>query len=79
VDALKRIERIFREVLDAPTLELSMDMAMGDVADWDSIAHVQIILMLEEEFGLRIDPDVAADAKSVAALARAVGGPEAVA
>ncbi len=79
MDALKRIERIFREVLDAPTLELSMDMAMGDVADWDSIAHVQIILMLEEEFGLRIDPDVAADAKSVAALARAVGGPEAVA
>jgi acyl carrier protein len=33
------------------------DTSRRDVADWDSVAHVKLILSLEEEFGIRFSED----------------------
>lgn len=69
---LLRLQRIFREVLDNPTLILSETNTTADTPDWDSVATVQIVLAVEEEFNLRLKTEEVACATSVVALLDAI-------
>jgi acyl carrier protein len=69
-EKMLRLQRIFREVLDLPALEISETFAPGDCAAWDSVATVQIVLAMEQEFGARISVQTVAEFKNVGDLAR---------
>ncbi|HXV32267.1 MAG TPA: acyl carrier protein [Sinorhizobium sp.] len=47
------LTRIFRDVLDREDLELRADLAARDVPEWDSFAHVNIIVGTEMQFGIK--------------------------
>jgi acyl carrier protein len=49
----ERLTRIFRDVLDEPSLVLTPEMSAGDVASWDSVNHVNLIVSIEAEFHCR--------------------------
>lgn len=52
-DLLARMQAVFRDVLDDDGLVIRMDTSADDIEGWDSLAHVQIIVGLEKEFGIR--------------------------
>jgi acyl carrier protein len=60
-----RLQEIFRDILDDPTLILSEDMSTANCPDWDSVATVQIVLAAEAEFGVRFATDDVASIRSV--------------
>jgi acyl carrier protein len=62
---LKRLESIFRQVLDDATLVLSEDFSREACVDWDSVATVQIILAVEAEFNCRLPMELIADCTRV--------------
>jgi acyl carrier protein len=45
---------IIRSVLAMETLSLSPETAARDVAGWDSLRHVKIILRVEEQFAIQL-------------------------
>lgn len=45
-----------------------------EVDDWDSLKHVELILVVEDEFDVRFDESEFADLDSLAAIVRAVEG-----
>jgi acyl carrier protein len=45
--------RVIRETFDDPDLEVARDTTAADVANWDSISNVELIVALEAEFGIR--------------------------
>ncbi len=49
-----RLRAIFEEVFDRP-VELQADTTAADIEEWDSIAHVILILATETEFGIRFE------------------------
>jgi acyl carrier protein len=49
----ERVRDIFREVFDTPTLEIFDAMQAKDVARWDSLNHITLIMALEEAFGVK--------------------------
>lgn len=49
-----RTQEVFRQVLGQPELVLTADLTARDVAGWDSLAHIQLILALEREFRIRL-------------------------
>lgn len=53
-DTLKRVEAIVGDVLMAPDLQLAESTTASDVAGWDSLTHVQIIIAIERAFGIRM-------------------------
>ena len=63
-DASQALERIFRSVLkvgpDTEITTLSMDSHGG----WDSIAHLNLILAVEQEFRFMMTPEEAAAVRS---------------
>jgi acyl carrier protein len=49
-----RLTAVFRDVMDDPTLVISDELSPGKYEKWDSLAHVKLIMALEEEFGIRL-------------------------
>ncbi|MFN0075081.1 MAG: acyl carrier protein [Prosthecobacter sp.] len=47
---IKLVTPIFRNVFDAPSLEVSESLSAADVEGWDSFAHINLIVALEEAF-----------------------------
>ncbi len=67
---LPRLQRIFRDVLDEPALQLTEDYATADHPEWDSVAMVQIVLAVEREFGCELDMAQVAEIKAVRDILR---------
>ena len=63
-----RLQRVFREVFENEDLMLRDDLTQRNMAEWDSFAHVKLIIALEEEFGVKFTTDQVAQVGSVAAI-----------
>jgi acyl carrier protein len=50
---LTRLTPIFREVFDDDELVLKPELTANDVAGWDSLAHVRLILSVQKAFGIK--------------------------
>lgn len=48
----ERVQKVFREVFDAPALLVTASTTAADIPEWDSIEHINLIIALEEEFGV---------------------------
>jgi len=63
--AIERLQSIFQDVLDDPSIRLTPDFSPASHADWDSVATVRLVLSIESEFGIRFTTDQVASIKSV--------------
>jgi len=51
----ERIRAIMAEVLRLPADRVGADAAIGTVPNWDSTAHMRMMIALEDEFGVELD------------------------
>ena len=49
-----RVRNVFREIFDNDEMEIWDAMAAKDVAGWDSLTQVKLIIALEEEFDIKV-------------------------
>ena len=49
---IKQLMMIFRQVFDDPEIILSKETTANDVDGWDSLSHVNLILAVENHFGV---------------------------
>ena len=47
---------------------ITLDSTQSDVAEWDSLRHLSLIVKVEEEFDLDFDPIEIGDMTSVASI-----------
>ena len=50
MEILKKIEEIVKEVLDLKEINLKLDSTAETIEGWDSLAHINIIGQIENEF-----------------------------
>jgi acyl carrier protein len=55
VNILDEVQSIIRVELDQPTARITHATVADDLPDWDSIAHVRIIVAIENRFGIIFD------------------------
>jgi acyl carrier protein len=72
-DSLTRLQRVFRDVLENDSLELRSEHSSENLQDWDSFAHVKLIIGIEEEFDVRFSVDEVAETKDVGKLLQLIG------
>ena len=48
-----RIQNVFREVLEDEDFVLDRALKREDLEAWDSLTHIQLVLSLEKEFGVK--------------------------
>jgi acyl carrier protein len=52
-ETLAQLQPIFQEALDAPDLKITLKSNATNTANWDSLAHIDIIEMVERQFKVR--------------------------
>lgn len=52
-DEMDRLTVVFQDVFDDDELLVTRDTKASDVAEWDSLMHVNLILAVEREFDIR--------------------------
>jgi acyl carrier protein len=56
-DMHARIQAIARDAFDDDGLVLADSTSADEVPNWDSLAHVNFVYSLEEEFGVQFDEE----------------------
>lgn len=52
-DVMERVQNIFKEIFDDDDLIISEDTTADDVEDWDSFEHINLVVAMEKEFGVK--------------------------
>ena len=71
-EALATLTAICRSVLDDDEIEVSESTVAQEVEGWDSISHVQILVSIEEELGVRFSTGESANMKNVGDMVRKI-------
>jgi len=67
-EVLARITNIIRENLDNDEIILTAETEASDVDGWDSLAHVRIMVAIEEDLNVRFTTDEITSLKDVGSL-----------
>lgn len=65
MDIEARLTETFRQVFERDDITLFREMTAADLTEWDSLAHINLIMEIEENFGLRFNVDDIVDLKNV--------------
>ena len=66
------LNKIFRQVLDDPSIDLKPDMTADDVDGWDSMNHIFIVVEIEKRFGIKFQAAEMEELKNIGELAELV-------
>lgn len=50
---LEKLQEIFRDIMDNNEIVLNDSTTSNDIDEWDSLSHIQLIIAIEKEFGLK--------------------------
>jgi acyl carrier protein len=64
------VETLVAEVLQVPSTMITDELAMQDVDVWDSLKHMELIVSLEESFGLQLSFEEIVTMQSVGSIKR---------
>jgi acyl carrier protein len=67
-DVLGELQPIFQEALDNPNLVITRSSSAINTPNWDSLAHISIVEMVESQFKIRIGLSELEDLKEVGDL-----------
>jgi acyl carrier protein len=51
----KRLEKVIREVFDIEAEVLDENWTSDDIPDWDSVGHLNLIMEIEKEYGIKVE------------------------
>lgn len=61
----EKIIKIIAEVLQVPVDEITPDLEIGELDEWDSLHNVAIFAELEKQFDIKITQDMLVDLENV--------------
>jgi citrate synthase len=68
VEGTRRVEDVIADVLAIPADRVTDDLCFQSIRQWDSLGHVELMLALEEAWGIEIDSDLTLRLTTVQAI-----------
>ena len=53
----RQLKRIMADVFDVPVEEINEHSSAHTITTWDSLKHINLILALQKEFGIRFEDE----------------------
>jgi acyl carrier protein len=63
-----QVQTLLAEVFEVPFEQVTPELAFGDLPQWDSLGHMDLMVRLEERFGVEISTESIAELVSVPAI-----------
>ena len=67
-----RVRRMVADVLNLPPAQVTRETSPQTVPDWDSVQHLNLVLAVEQEFGVSVEPEQIDKLRSVGDIVDAV-------
>lgn len=64
----EEIVKIIADILEVDVCDIEMDTAVGDLPEWDSMHHLQIIAELEKVYNIKFNTSDLAELEDVSDL-----------
>ncbi|MBQ9361073.1 MAG: acyl carrier protein [Lachnospiraceae bacterium] len=73
MDEIKtRVNKVFRKVFEDDSLNIEMETCSDDIPGWNSLAHINLLAMIEKEFDIRFDIDQIITFENVGDICKAI-------
>jgi acyl carrier protein len=69
-----RLQRTLASVLGIDALGISDELSSESMASWDSLNHLNLVMALEQEFGIALSADEALAMRSVGRIRAVLAG-----
>lgn len=63
-----RLTEIFRDFFDDDDIVINDETTSDDIEDWDSLEHINLIVTIEQEFGMKFSMGEVTGMKNVGAM-----------
>lgn len=73
-DIEEKIKQIMSNLFSMDLIDIGPDSSIETIEDWDSLQHVNLIMSLEQEFGVRIDVEDAVEMISFTCICDKLAG-----
>ncbi len=73
MDQFEQLRDIMALTFDVPAESITPATSRDDCAKWDSLAHLNLMLAIEDGFGVTLTVDEMAEMTSVAAIVKRLG------
>jgi acyl carrier protein len=67
---VEQIQVLIAGAFQVPSDLVTPELAFGDLPQWDSLGHMEVMLRLEEQYGVEIDTDTIAELINVQEICR---------
>jgi acyl carrier protein len=64
----EEVKGVLAEALKLPVERVTDSLSFGDVSEWDSLGHMNLLMALEERYGIPLDEDLIARLVSLEAI-----------
>ena len=71
-DIFDKLIPIFRNVFDDDELIINETTKAGDIYEWDSLAHIRLVISIEKVFELRFTTDEISNLANVGDMAKLI-------
>ena len=65
-----QVQTLLAEAIQVPVELVTPDLAFGDLPQWDSLGHMEVMMRLEEKFGVEISADTIAELISITEICK---------
>jgi acyl carrier protein len=69
-----RIQDLLAVTFQIPRDQVTPDLAFGDLPEWDSMGHMDVIMRLEELYGIEVSADTISALVSIPAIVEHLKG-----
>lgn len=67
-ETIERVTQVFRDVFRDETITITPETTSADIEGWDSLTHVNLLISIEREFGVRFQSTEVANLANVGSL-----------
>ncbi len=68
----EQVRNIASDIFGVPAAKITAESSPETIENWESMQHLNLVLAIEEKFGVQLDPEDIEEMKSIGAVAALV-------
>ncbi len=68
----ERLNNVFRDIFDDDSIVVKPETTSNDIEDWDSLEHINLIVAVEQEFGMKFNMNEVTSMKNVGEMVKII-------
>jgi acyl carrier protein len=68
IEMTEQVRNLIAGALQVPAEAVTPELSFGDLPQWDSMGHMEVMMQLEERYGMEVSTDTIAALTSVPAI-----------